>query len=183
MLPTLHIKLGLAKQFIKALKSDSKALSHVKAMFPKLSEAKMKGGIFTGPRIQQMFGSKELEDKMTALERDAWQQFCNAVHGFLGRNKANSYEDSVETLLQTYCNLGSRMLLKMHYLGSHLDFFRPNSTDVSKEHGERFHQDIHIMEKRYQGRWDEAMTVDYVQTLIRDDKQIHKGSFHSSVHF
>ena len=71
LLPTLHLKLGLAKQFIKALKSDSKALSHVKAMFPKLLEAKMKGGVFTGPQIRQMLGSKELEDKMTALERDA----------------------------------------------------------------------------------------------------------------
>ena len=59
LLQTLHIELGLAKQFIKALKLDSKALSHVQAMFPKLSEAKMKGGIFTGPQIRQMLGSKE----------------------------------------------------------------------------------------------------------------------------
>ena len=40
-------------------------------MFSKLSEAKVKGGIFTGPQIQQMLGSKELEGKMIALERDA----------------------------------------------------------------------------------------------------------------
>ena len=103
LLPTLHIKLGLAKQFIKALKSDSKALSHVQALLPKLSEAKIKCGIFTGPQIRQMLGSKELEDKMTALEKDAWQPFRNVVHGFLGRNKADNYEDSVEILLQTYC--------------------------------------------------------------------------------
>ena len=67
----LHIKLGLAKQFIKALKSDSKALSYVQAMFPKLSEANLKGGIFIGTQIRQILGSKELKDKMTALERDA----------------------------------------------------------------------------------------------------------------
>ena len=42
LLPTLCITLGLAKQIRKALKSDSKALSHVKAMFPKLLEAKVK---------------------------------------------------------------------------------------------------------------------------------------------
>ena len=34
LLPTLHIKLGLAKQFIKALKSDSEAIKHVQTMFP-----------------------------------------------------------------------------------------------------------------------------------------------------
>ena len=72
LLPTLHIKLGLAKQFMKALKSDSETFKHVQVMFPKLSEAKVKGGIFTGPQIRQMLGSKELEGKMTALERDAW---------------------------------------------------------------------------------------------------------------
>ena len=152
-------------------------------MFPKLSKAKVKGGIFTGPQIRQTLGSKELKDKMTALERDVWQSFRNVVHGFLGRNKADNHEDSVETLLQTYCKLGSRMSIKMHYLNSHLDFFRPNLTAVNEEHGERFHQDIQVMEKKYQGRWDEAMIGDYVWTLIRDDKQMHKRSCRSSVHF
>ena len=89
-----------------------------------------------------MFGSKEFEGKMTALKRDARQSFRNVVHGFLGRNKADNYEDLVETLLQTYCKLGSRMSRKLHYLHSHLDFFRPNLVDVSEEYGERFHQDI-----------------------------------------
>ena len=62
--------------------------------------------------------------ELSALERDAWQSFRNAVHGFLGRNKADNYEELVETLLQTYCKLGSRMSLKMHYLHSHLDIFQ-----------------------------------------------------------
>ena len=143
----------------------------------------MKGGIFTGPQIRQMLGSKELEGKMTALERDAWQSFRNVVYGFLGRNKADNYEDLVETLLQTYCKLGSRISLKMHYLHSHLDLFRPNLADVSEEHDERFHQDIQVMEKRYQGQWDEVMIGDYVWTLIRDEKRIYKRKCHSNVHF
>jgi len=92
-------------------------------MFPKLSEAKVKGGIFTGPQIRQMLDSKELEDKMNDLERDAWQSFREVVHGFLGRNKADNYEHLVETLLQSYYKLGCRMSIKMHYLHSHLDFF------------------------------------------------------------
>ena len=71
----------------------------------------------------------------------------------------------------------------MHYLHSHLDFFRPNLTDVSEEHGECFHQEIQVMEKRYQGRWDEAMMGDYAWTLIRDDIQMHKRSCRSSVNF
>ena len=112
MLLTLHIKVGLVKQFIKALKSDSKALSHVQAMLSKLSEAKVKGGIFTKPQTRQVLGYKKFEDKMTALKRDAWQSFRYVVYGFLGRNKADNYGDFVETLVQTYCKLGSRMSLK-----------------------------------------------------------------------
>ena len=73
----------------------------------------------------------------------------------------------------------------MHYLhlDSHLDFFRPNLTDVSEEHGEGFHQDIQVMEKRYHGRWDEAMMGDYVWTLILEDKQICTRKCRLSVHF
>ena len=44
------------------------------------------------------------------------------------------------------CNMG----LKFHFLESHLDFFTENLGEVSYEQGERFHQDIMAMEKRYQ---------------------------------
>ncbi|UYV67878.1 K02A2.6-like [Cordylochernes scorpioides] len=40
--------------------------------------------------------------------------------------------------------------LKIHFLHSHLDFFPDNLGAVSDEHGERFHQDISSVEKRYQ---------------------------------
>ena len=58
--------------------------------------------------------SKELEDKMNDLERDAWQSFREVVHGFLGRNEADNYEDLVEALMQSYCKLRCRMSIKMH---------------------------------------------------------------------
>jgi len=45
------------------------------------------------------------------------------------------------------------MSLKIHVLGSHLNFFPENLGEVSGEHGERFHQDIMTMEERYQGKW------------------------------
>jgi hypothetical protein len=47
--------------------------------------------------------------------------------------------------------LKSNMSTKLHFLHAHLDYFPENLGDVSDEHGERFHQDILIMEKRYQG--------------------------------
>jgi hypothetical protein len=40
-------------------------------------------------------------------------------------------------------------------------FFRENLGAVSEEQGERFHQDIKEMERRYQGRWNVNMMGDY----------------------
>lgn len=67
------------------------------------------------------------------------------------------------------------MSLKIHFLNSHLDFFPDNCGKVSDEYGERFHQDIAAMEKRYQGKWDVSMLADYYLTLARDiPDQDHK---------
>jgi hypothetical protein len=42
------------------------------------------------------------------------------------------------------------MLVKLHFLHSHLDFFFPeNMGAISVEHGERFRQDISQIEKGY----------------------------------
>ena len=61
------------------------------------------------------------------------------------------------------------MSLKMHFLHSHLRFFPKNLGAVSDEEGERFHQDIMTMEKRYQGFWNESMMGDFCWMLYRDD--------------
>lgn len=45
ILPPLHIKLGLVKNFVKALNKDGKAMVYLKRFFPKLSEAKVKEGM------------------------------------------------------------------------------------------------------------------------------------------
>ena len=61
--------------------------------------------------------------------------------------------------------------LKIHFLHSHLDFFPKNLGAVSDEHGERFHQEISIMERRYQGKWNPRMLADFCWTLRRDVPQ------------
>nr|XP_036675074.1 uncharacterized protein LOC118878042 isoform X1 [Drosophila suzukii] len=49
------------------------------------------------------------------------------------------------------------MSLKIHFLDSHLDFFPENLGAVSDEHGERIHQQMKEIERRYHGFWDAAM--------------------------
>jgi len=53
--------------------------------------------------------------------------------------------------------MGCSMSLKVHFLDSHLDFFPENLSTVSDEDGKRFHQEISIMDKSYQGKWSPSM--------------------------
>ena len=51
ILPLLHIKLGLFKQFVKRLRKDSPAFEFLHECFPKLSDAKIKEVVFVGTQI------------------------------------------------------------------------------------------------------------------------------------
>ena len=63
----------------------------------------------------------------------------------------------------------------MHFLQSHLDYFPENCGNYSEEQGERFHQDIKMMETRYQGCWDINMLADYCWCLKCDEPiTLHK---------
>lgn len=73
------------------------------------------------------------------------------------------------------------MSLKIHFLHSHLDFFPDNLGDESDEHGERFHQQMKEMERRYQGVWDEAMMGDYCWFLTRETSNTHSRRCKSSL--
>ena len=52
------------------------------------------------------------------------------------------------------------MSLKIHFSFLHLDFFPLNCGDVNDEHGERFHQDVSVMEHKYKGKWSAAKLGD-----------------------
>ena len=124
LLPTLQIKLDLVNQFVKALNQASAAFQHIRQMFPKVSDAKISAGIFVGPQIKVMLAYKELEDKMSAVEKEAWIAFRHVVHSFLSNNKSGNYKELVENLIVRYIDMKSRMSIKPH---SNLEIFRPSS--------------------------------------------------------
>ena len=49
LLPPLHIKLGLMKNFVKALDKNNPGFLYLQEKFPRLSKEKLKAGIFDGP--------------------------------------------------------------------------------------------------------------------------------------
>jgi len=109
-----------------------------------------------------------LRQASSMLRKGGLGSFKFVVKVFLRNRRAQNYEELVNNLLQSYQKLGCNMSLKIHFLHSHLNLFPENSGAVSDEHGERFHQDISLMEKRYEEKWNCAMLADCCWALARD---------------
>ena len=162
ILPPLHIKLGLMKQFVKALNKDGSCIEYIAHKLPGLTMEKLKAGIFDGPQIRQLINDPHFIASMNEIESCAWSLFVLVVKNF------DNYTQLVEDMLLHFNRLGCNMSVKVHYLHSHLDRFPENLGDLSEEQGERFHQDIKTMEARYQERWEAHMMADYCWNLMRD---------------
>ena len=108
------------------------------------------------------------DEHMCSKHVEAWNKGIikfSASSWLILRNKCM---ELVNNRLQSYQKLCCNMSLKIHFLHSNLDFFPQNCGAASDEHGERFHQDISSMEKRYQGKWNCATLADYCWTSASD---------------
>ena len=168
ILPSLHIKLELMKQFVKALDCSGDCFGYIFSNFSGLSYEKKKAGIFDGPQIRTLLRDQYFVTTMTVVEARAWKAFSKVFHDFLGNKRADNYIELVKELLFSLQDLGCQISIKMHYLHSHLSKFSANLDNVSEEQKERFHQDVKVMEERYQGRWNCNMMADYCWSLMRD---------------
>lgn len=169
LLPSLHIKIGLCSQFVKALPVNGAGFAFISNLFNFKSAAKRQAGQFNGPEIRTLL--KNTSDFVKCLnekEKRAWLAFKSVAENFLGKQRAANYQDLCKELVSAYEAMGCNASLKVHVIQSHLDRFPPNCSDFSDEMGERFHQEIKLYERRYQGRFDVAMLSDYVWTLKRD---------------
>ena len=72
LVPPLHIKLGLIKQFVKALDKDGQCLKYICQVFPGLSIEKLNVGIFNGPDIWKLIKDRNFTNNMNQLELNAW---------------------------------------------------------------------------------------------------------------
>ena len=148
LLPSMHLKLGHMKNFVKVMNQEEAAFTYLWEKFPRLSEAKLKEGIFIGPQIRDIIKDEYFDKLLQGDEKTAWDSFKVVVRVVLGNRGAQNYEELVKNRLQSYQKLGCNMSLKICFLHSHLDFFPENCGAVSDQHGERFHQDVSSMDKR-----------------------------------
>ncbi|GBM12474.1 hypothetical protein AVEN_55307-1 [Araneus ventricosus] len=114
--------------------------------------------------------------KLSEAEKAVWLAFKSVCRHFLGNKKAENYEDLVADMVKCFRVVGCNMSLKLHVFDSHLNFFPQNLGAISDEHGERFHQDISMFEKRFSGRWNRSMLVEYCWSIIRDTRMPARGN-------
>ena len=102
--PPLHIKLGLMKQFVKALDKNGSCFLYLVENMPQLSIEKIKAGIFDGPQIRQLINDTAFLQSMNEVELKAWTLFVAVIEKFLGNHKSENYMDVVNEML-TVLNL------------------------------------------------------------------------------
>ncbi|GBN32598.1 hypothetical protein AVEN_1725-1 [Araneus ventricosus] len=149
--------------FVKALDREGVAFLHLRNKFKHLNDAK-----FIGPQIKAVLRDEEFEKKLPEAEKAAWLVFKSVCTHFLGNKKAANYEDLVGDMVKRFRVIGCNMSLKLHVLDSHRNFFPQNLGAISDEHGERFHQDISMFEKRFSRQWNRSMLAEYCWSVIRD---------------
>ena len=84
ILPPLYSKLGLFKQFVKGLRKGSPAFKFLRECFPKLSNAKIKEGVFVGPQIRKLILNDVFDKTLNETELAAWKNFKQVCQNFLG---------------------------------------------------------------------------------------------------
>jgi hypothetical protein len=93
------------------------------AKISKISEAKMKEGIFIGPQINKLTEEHDFSTKLNATERTAWEAFENVRRHFLSNKKVENYGKILQELLLSYSAMGCSMQLNLHFFAFPFGFF------------------------------------------------------------
>jgi hypothetical protein len=90
LLPSMHLKLGLMTNFVKAMNQEEFAFTYLWEKFPRLSGAKLKEGVFIGPQIRDLIKDKYFDTLLQGDEKAALDSFKFVVQGFLGNRRAQN---------------------------------------------------------------------------------------------
>ena len=111
---------------------------------------------------------KDFLKKLNPVEKRAWLSFISLCEHFLGNKRSANYIEVVNEFLEAYGEMGCNMSIKIHFLHSHLGFFPENLGQLSDEQGERFHQEISAIEKRFEGKNQVRVLANYCWSLKRE---------------
>ena len=75
----LHIKLCLMKHFIKTMDHNGEGFNFLTRKIPRISDAKIKEGIFVGPQLGELMNDKVFEGSLNETKAAAWNSFKDVV--------------------------------------------------------------------------------------------------------
>ena len=79
LLPPLHIKLGLMKNFVEGINKEGQAFRYLRNKFTKISDAKVKEDIFVGPQIRQLMKDPAFDEVLTVQEKETWEALKRVI--------------------------------------------------------------------------------------------------------
>ena len=161
LLLTLLIKLGVMKNFVKAMDREGSRFAFFQEKFPRISMEKLKAGIFDSPQIKELMKDPMFDKALSKAELSAWQSLKSVVTNFLENQQCVESKKEIEELVKSFYQFRTQMWVKLHFLSLHLDYFPKNCGDLREEQGEHFPQEICIIEECYQGLWNLNFLVDY----------------------
>lgn len=197
LLPPLHIKLGLFKNYLKFMqRRNPNARQFLVDFFPTLSASKLAEGIYVqfirtdkklsymylisvgvlvGPDIRRLMASENFELVLDESELIAWKGLKKVTTEFLGKKRSTNYEISVQEMLDAFKVINIHMSTKIHFMNSHLDVFARQLPTESDEQGERFHQVCKPFESNYRGKDILALVTDLCWQLADSEAQTSTG--------
>jgi len=175
LLPLLHIKLGLMKNFVKAMDRTGSAFKYLAEKFPLLSEVKIIERVFWGPEIRKLFRDDIFNNLLQGDERKSWDAFRLVSTNFLGNIRAENYKELIEDTVSLYHKLGCNMSLMKHMLHSHLDFFLDNCGMFSDKHGELIVRKL----QRWRNDIKESGPIPFWLTTVRRSPKMLLSSYTS----
>jgi hypothetical protein len=90
ILPSLHIILGLFKNFVKAVGKNVTGFHYLKEKFPPVSHSKINEVMLLGPKIKALIRDEKFVDLLSQIEKSACKPFKSLVKFFLGNRNPTS---------------------------------------------------------------------------------------------
>jgi len=85
----MHLKLGLMKNFVKTTNQEEAAFNYLREKFRRLSDAKLKEGVFIGPQIRDLIKDEYFDQLLQGDKKAAWDSFKFVVKGLFGKQKGS----------------------------------------------------------------------------------------------
>lgn len=128
-------------------------------------------GVLNGPDIRKLIASDKFLTLLSPFEREGFINIKSVIQNFLGNHRAPNYKELIHNMMMSFQRLKINMSPKIHYLHQHLDFFKDNLGKISDEHGERFHQQIKLIEQRFQGKRLENMLAEFIWYSMEEQEE------------